>query len=340
MALRPRYNEFHRELLRWSRVSGLAPTATAFNRSRLTSSSSSGLRPYWSAACYLVSHEGATEILRQYWPDAPSLGPSTVIDTRSQNLPVAVHLLLNTTGAYIAAPLLSQPAEGGTHNVGGILKRDSRWNALNTYYPGWNTLNSSLVAIPFSAVAILSAGHPWVRGAVGTGPRRGLVRESPLHALLLAQLPAHLRLTIAPLPPPPPWAPADTVQPRSLAAILRLVANATDSRRAQPDGAPQYTLLLDIDRMVSTFGRGVTAQQASVMMDRLVRLAFVTAANSTLEARVDVALIHYLAATGGFGTVLVPFGPTYEGGRGADHAATVAMLVRTSQIGAVAMAAV
>jgi len=201
-------------------------------------------------------------------------------------------------------------------------------------------LNSSLAAIPFRAVAILSAGHPWVRGAVGTGPHRGLVRESPLHALLLAQLPAHLRLTIAPLPPPPPWAPADAVQPRSLAAILRLVANATDSRRAQLDGAPQYTFLLDIDRMVSAFGRGVIAQQASVMMDRLVRLAFVTATNSMPEARVDVALIHYLAATGGFGTVLVPFGPTYEGGRGADHAATVAMLVRTSQIGAVAMAAV
>ena len=136
IAYSPRYNEFHRELLRWSRVSGLAPTATAFNRSRLTSSSSSGLRRYWSAACYLVSHEGATGILRQYWPDAPSLGPSTVIDTRSQNLPVADHLLLNTTGAYIAAPLLSQPAEGGTHDVGSISKRYSRWNALHTYYPG------------------------------------------------------------------------------------------------------------------------------------------------------------------------------------------------------------
>jgi len=145
MAFSPRFDEFHRELLRWSRVSGLAPTATAFNRARLTSSSSSGLRRYWSAACYLVSHEGATGILRQYWPDAPSLGPSsTIIDTRSQNLPVADHLLFNTTGAYIAAPLLSQPAEGGTHNdhIVGILKRYySRWSALNTYYPGWKTLN-------------------------------------------------------------------------------------------------------------------------------------------------------------------------------------------------------
>jgi len=168
-----------------------------------------------------------------------------------------------------------------------------------------------------------------VRGAVGTGPHRGLVRESPLHALLLAQLPVHLRLTIAPLPPPPPRLPADTVQPRSLAAILRLVANATDSRRAQLDGAPQYTLLLDIDRMVSAFGRGVSAQRANVMMDRLVRLAFVTAANSMPEAGADVALIHYLAATRNFGTVLVPFSPTYEGGPGADHAATVAMLVKT-----------
>eukprot|EP00966_Prymnesium_polylepis_P107606 2491315-Prymnesium_polylepis.1 len=74
----------------------------------------SWVKPYWSAAAYAVSQRGASGLLATYWPDAPHLSGAT-IDSRSQLWPAADQLLFNTSGAYLCAPLTTQPVGGGAH---------------------------------------------------------------------------------------------------------------------------------------------------------------------------------------------------------------------------------
>jgi hypothetical protein len=106
------------------------------------------VRPYWSAAAYAVSRQGASTLLRRFWPNWPRLGADVTIDMTSQLYPVADQILFNVSGAYVTQPLLTQPADGA-HFEHAKYKRTARAFVFNNWRRSWMLLRgTALTTVP------------------------------------------------------------------------------------------------------------------------------------------------------------------------------------------------
>jgi hypothetical protein len=247
------------------------------------------VRPYWSAAAYAVSRQGASTLLRRFWPNWPRLGADVTIDMTSQLYPVADQILFNVSGAYVTQPLLTQPADGA-HFEHAKYKRTARAFVFNNWRRSWMLLRgTALTTVPLhvysvgadggndtgciEALGAMSSGssasmleHNSERRAERSTRRHRSGGSSSPSALLLPGagrlgLPAHVQVLDVTI---------DTATERA----LRSAAVGLRDDGTLQAGAPAYALVLPLPFLLLQSVPNVTSEllrSALLLIDRMKR---------------------------------------------------------------------